>query len=441
MMRKSQFISIILILMLLIAQTGTTYAQKKNKSKGTKSESKESLQAKRDRLLEEIQLNKQILEKTQKDKTNNLNVVKSLQNQIHIREEMINEYQAEINNLESNIHDNTRTLTHLNNHLDDLKQEYAKILRNTYKTNSSYNRLMFLFSAKSFNDAYKRFLYLKQYAKHRERQVRLISNTTNSISNKMKTLSEQKEDKSSLLIEQTHEKDHLEDQKKDKDKMVSVLKSQENKLRKDIKTKQSKAKQLNATIENIIKKEIEAARKKAEEDRKKLAEIKEKGSSITTKSEVKSTSTSKATPTLTPEAAALSVSFSNNHGSLPWPVEKGVITEYFGSHPHPALDGVTTNNNGVDINTEKGSHVRAIFDGVVSSVVSNPSFQNAVIIKHGEYFTVYSNIINVNVKAGDNVKTKQKIGSAYTDTNGDTEIHLEIWRGTTKLNPSSWIYR
>jgi len=261
MMRKSQFISIILILMLLIAQTGTTYAQKKNKSKGTKSESKESLQAKRDRLLEEIQLNKQILEKTQKDKTNNLNVVKSLQNQIHIREEMINEYQAEINNLESNIHDNTRTLTHLNNHLDDLKQEYAKILRNTYKTNSSYNRLMFLFSAKSFNDAYKRFLYLKQYAKHRERQVRLISNTTNSISNKMKTLSEQKEDKSSLLIEQTHEKDHLEDQKKDKDKMVSVLKSQENKLRKDIKTKQSKAKQLNATIENIIKKEIEAARK------------------------------------------------------------------------------------------------------------------------------------------------------------------------------------
>jgi septal ring factor EnvC (AmiA/AmiB activator) len=220
---------------------------------------------------------------------------------------------------------------------------------------------------------------------------------------------------------------------------VAQLKKKESNLRADIVKKKKKATELNSAIESIIRKEIELARKRAEDEARKEAAA-SKGETTAGSTKPNRTTTS-ATPTMTPEATALSNSFSSNQGALPWPVERGVITEYFGSHAHPVLDGVMINNNGIDITTDAGSGVRAIFEGTVSSVVSNPSFQNAIIIKHGEYFSVYSNVTNVQVRAGDKVKTKQRIGTVHTNADNQSEMHLEIWRGTNKLNPSSWVAR
>lgn len=421
------------------------YAQKKKKKpkKSTsykQSKSKEDLEDQRAKLLSEINLNKEILEKTQKEKEASLSQVKSLNNQLVSRENIINNYQSEINVLDNHIYQNNRTLKSLNTYMVDLKQEYGTILRNTYRTNSSYNKLLFLFSASSFNDAFKRFLYLRQYGQYRKRQADLISNTTYTIEEEMGILHENKEVKNVVLEEQSKEKEVLEEQKKEKDAKVALLKQKEGKLRADIKTKNRQAAELKKTIEATIRREIELARKRAEEAARKEAEAARKAEKAGTSSSAEVRKTGP-TPTMTPEAMALSASFSNNQGALPWPVEKGVVTEYFGSHPHPVLSGVTVNNNGIDISSTPGAGVRCIFEGTVSSVVSNPSFQNAIIIKHGEYFSVYSNVVNVTVRAGDKVSTKERIGTAYTDNEGNTEVHLEIWKGTSKLNPSSWIAR
>lgn len=425
----------------------TAQKGKKKPKKSTsfkQSKSKEDLEDQRAKLLNEINLNKEILEKTQKEKEASLTQVKSLNNQLVTRENIINNYQSEINVLDNHIYQNNRTLKSLNTYMGDLKEEYGTILRNTYRTNSSYNKLLFLFSASSFNDAFKRFLYLRQYGQYRKRQADLIANTTYTIEEEMGILHENKEIKNVVLEEQSKEKDVLEEQKKEKDAKVALLLQKEGKLRADIKAKNRQAAELKKTIEATIRREIELARKRAEEAARKEAEAArkaERAAGTTASSESRKPTTSSPTPTMTPEAMALSTSFSNNQGALPWPVEKGVITEYFGSHPHPVLTGVTVNNNGVDISSNPGAGVRCIFEGTVSSVVSNPSFQNAIIIKHGEYFSVYSNVVNVTVRAGDKVSTKERIGTVYTDNEGNTEVHLEIWKGTSKLNPSSWIAR
>jgi septal ring factor EnvC (AmiA/AmiB activator) len=201
------------------------------------------------------------------------------------------------------------------------------------------------------------------------------------------------------------------------------LTQREKKLRKDLAEKQIAKQKLDRAIENIIRKEIEAARKKATAAGKK---------NITNTNVFN----------LTPESQKLSNSFSGNHGNLPWPVESGTITETFGEHPHKELKGIMIKNNGVDIQTAKNSNARSVFDGTVSGVVNIPGSGKAVIIRHGEYLTVYSNLDNVSVKTGDKVTTKQRIGTVGQSSEGDRgEIHLEIWKGVNKLDPQGWIAR
>jgi septal ring factor EnvC (AmiA/AmiB activator) len=245
-------------------------------------------------------------------------------------------------------------------------------------------------------------------------QAGLIESTRIELDEQIASLKEKREGRRNLLKEQETEKKKLNTEKTEKDKLVKSLSKQEKTIKGNIDKKKKEQEQLKKQISDLIKKAIDA--------------------------EKKSGGTGGSSPGLTPESKALSASFAANMGKLPWPVEKGEVYESFGEHPHPILENVKTKNNGMDIRTTANATVRSAFKGTVVSVLSNPGYHKAVLIKHGEYFTVYSNLSLVKVKANQEVDTKQSIGSAFTDSQtGLTTVHFEVWKGTQLLNPASWL--
>jgi len=291
-----------------------------------------------------------------------------------------------------------------------------------YKNQNEYQRLMFVFASSNFNQAYKRLKYLQQYSEQRKYQAEMILETQQKLSGKKAELEFQKKDKTKLKSTQENQKKTLDKEKGQQEVMLTKLQQNEKKLKKQLAEKEAAKEKLDKALENLIRKELEAAKKKATAAGNKNV-------------------TNKNVFTLTPEAQKLSASFSSNKGSLPWPVEQGTITGIFGDHPHPVLRGITVKSNGIDISTNKGSNARAIFQGEVTHVTSI-SGSKVVIIRHGEYLSVYSNLDDVFVKQGDKVTTKQRIGSIHTSKeDSKTEIHLEIWKGFNKLDPSAWLAR
>jgi septal ring factor EnvC (AmiA/AmiB activator) len=278
---------------------------------------------------------------------------------------------------------------------------------------------MFVFSAQNFNEAYKRLKYLQQYTSYRRRQADLISKTKQSIANELSDLEMKKKAKRRLLDAKQYEHHKLTGEKQQQEQVVVELKKKEQDLLKELKRKQRTAQKLQRAIEEIIKEEIRKAREAASRAGKKTSGF-----------------------PMTPEAQKLSNSFSANKGKLPWPVEQGVITGKFGTHPHPVLTQVTVKNNGIDISTSEGAVARSVFEGEVSRVIIIPGEGKSVLIRHGEYLTVYSYLSAVYVKAGDKVTTKQPLGLLVSDkANAKTEIHFELWKGMDKLNPEYWVYK
>lgn len=386
------------------------------------SQTKEELQKKKESLLKEIDQMQKDLDKTKKSKTASLTEVKALQKKISTREKLIGNYNSQIGQLDHQITETRTGIKTLDNNLGRLKKNYAAMVCTAYKHRSTYSRLLFVLSATSFNDAVKRILYLRRYSAYRRSQAEVIVKTKTTLTGKVKVLSNQKKDKRDLLTEQQKEKDKLQKEKTTKDKVVKQLSGQEKKIKADLVVKKKEQDALNKKISDIIKKEIAAANKTT---------------TVTNKDGTKTTTTTNFAKT--PEGIALSNSFITNQGKFPWPVSEGSIIESFGTHPHPVLKNVTTKNNGCDISTTNGANVRAIFKGTVVSVLQNPGYHTAVIIRHGEYFTVYSNLSSVSVKANDAVDTKQSIGKAFTDPQEGAMVHLEIWKGTTLLDPENWL--
>ena len=361
-------------------------------------------------LHKDIELSTKLLEETKKTKSVSLNQLQVLNKQIKARKRLIRVINSEIIVLSKQVGELNDVIRSLEKDLQSLKDEYAKMIYHAYKNKDSYSRLMFLFAAENFQQAYRRLRYLKQFSQHRKTQAELIMRTKESLSNKVSDLEFKKNEKNELLKSKQQENRTLNSEKTNKTKLIGNLRAKESELKKQIQAKQRTAERLNKAIEDIIKKEIEARRKKKTLD-------------------------------LTPEAKALSTKFETNKGKLPWPVEKGLITGVFGKQSHPVLKGIEINNNGIDIKTNKGSEVRAIFDGTVSGVVSIPGANKAVIIRHGEYLTVYSNLKKVYVNRGDKISTKEHIGLVHTnELDGNAEVHFEVWKNTTKLNPALWIY-
>jgi murein hydrolase activator len=407
--KKIKNIVPVIIAILFVCIGAAAFAQNSNR---------DDLEKKKKRLLEEIEEAQEQLSKTRATKNLSLNQVYALKNKISARQKLIANYNSQLNNIESSIGNTQKQIKTLDIRLDSLKAEYSRLIVKAYKSHGELDKVLFIFSAYDFNDALLRINYLHQYSDYRKQQATLIKETKVQRIGKLQELHGQKEEKVVMLDNEQKQKQTLEKEKQEKDRVVAELKGKESQLMNEVKEKKKAASKLNKLIEDLIRKEIEAARKKAEPG--------------TNSSHVLA---------LTPEAKALSDNFAANQGKLPWPVERGFIVSHFGVSEHEVLANVKVNNNGVDIKTQRGSTARSVFEGEVKAVFNNPSFHTAVLVNHGEYFTVYSNLESVNVKTGDKIKTKQAIGKVYTNTDEDkTELHLEIWKNTTKLNPESWLY-
>lgn len=396
------------------------------------SQSKRELENKKTQIQKDIDYTNQLLNITKKSKSNSLVHLVTLNKKITYRSEMISTISTEIHGVDKEIGSVSTNIDSLNNRLDRLKKQYASMLYYAYKNQSSYTKLMFIFSSDDFNQAFKRIYYLRQLSDYRLRQRDLIVELQDSLNGKKSNLQNVREDKNKLLTTQERQIKELDKEKNEQVNVLNSLASKEKKLRADLKEKQKKQQQLSAKIEEIIKREIEAAREAA---RKKAA-----STSTASKSTKNVVGVNSAAVLLnTPETIKLSADFENNKGQLPWPVEKGIISSSFGRHAHPVWHDVYVNNNGVDINSSKGAKARAIFDGRVITVFMVFG-KYAVLIQHGEYFTLYSNLENVFVKKDDKVITKQPIGTVQTNEDeGKTELHLEIWRGGNKMDPEGWI--
>ncbi|HOW24067.1 MAG TPA: peptidoglycan DD-metalloendopeptidase family protein [Bacteroidales bacterium] len=379
---------------------------------------KENLQQKKSEIEKEIEYTSKLLEETQKNKQSSLNELAVINRKINRREELIRTIADELSVLDGQILENQQSLGELDAELKQLKDEYARMIYLAFLNRGAYDRLMFLFSARNFNQAYQRMKYMQQYSDYRKQQAALIVEKQNELTAMTREIEQQKADKESLLSAKEKELIRLDSEKNDKSVTLTRLGQKESELRKTLKEKEAAARKLQQAIEKII----------AEEIRKSNEMMNSR------------TGSSSATFALTPEERELSNTFAANMGKLPWPTERGVISSPFGEHPHPVLKGIKVKNNGIDILTSSGSPARAIYAGEVSRIIAVPKYHNVVIIRHGEFLSVYSNLDEVMVSKGDKVVTKQVIGSIQTDESSSrTELHFELWKGKELQDPLQWI--
>ena len=369
------------------------------------------LEAKRTKLENEIAYTNKLLNETQSSKNSTLNQLKLISIKVNQRTDLVATLKAEIYQLNNKIESTESSLVKLDEELISLKRKYAEILWHAFKYKTAYNKLIFLFSANDINQAYQRMRYLDQLSDYIQKEAETITKSEQEKKNILKQLKSERSKKSKLLDSEQVEVYELEKEQSQKNRVKKNLQSREKQLRKSIREKKNQTASLQRQIQKII-----------------LAETAPKKDATTGK-----------TYELTPSEKKLSSSFISNKGKLPWPTERGVISETFGVHKHPVLKKVKTKNNGIDILTSKNSEARTVFSGKVVSITKISNTNLAVIIKHGEYFTVYSNLDKVSVKKGDNVGTKDIIGSIHTNLKGKTELHFEIWKGSAVQNPAYWV--
>ena len=423
----------IILVMLLLALVSPSFAQK------TKGKSKKQLQSEISTLQKEISNANQLLKKTTKDKEMTLNEVAILEKKIKQREQLIKACNEQIAVLDEEINIGQNNIKSLNSDLSKLQKEYAKMIVFANKNRNHYDRLGFIFAANDFNQAFSRLRYIRQFTDARKVKMDQIAATEKQISSALEASQQAREEQTTLLKEEKAQQGALKKEKEELNNQVAKLKKKEGSLQQDIKNKQQQAKKLQKAIDDIIAEEIRKANAEAERKRKEEAKKNtNKGKSTTTTTNT--TKTKEKGMALTPAEKTLSTSFVNNKGKLPWPVERGVIASSYGKHASSVSSKVTVTNNGIDIATTDGAKARAVFDGEVASVTKLTGSNTVVIIRHGEYFTVYSNLENVTVKRGDKVKTKQNIGTVHTNkTENKTELHFELLKEQSRQNPANWL--
>ncbi len=376
-------------------------------------QNRKELEDKRKKLMDEINQTSSMLEKTQKDKAAALDRYFALQNQIQKRRQLIQILQEEIISADTAIVRTNKVLATLEDDLSRLGKEFASTMRNALRHRMGGSFTMFLFSARDLNDAFQRWQYIRQYYRYRQRQAQRILNTQRSLTQKSVELEQEKEEKAKLLTAQKQQQTTLNGELADKDRLVNSLKTDENKLLAELNRQQRAHDELNRAIENIIRTEI-ARKKKEARKPEALAAAKEEEEAN----------------------AGISDAFVQRKGKLPWPVNQGYITRQFGTQPHPTLQGIKISNNGIDIRTDKSSEVQAVYGGSIVGTHFVPGYQNTVIVQHGIYYTVYSNLEEVFVKRGDTVTAKQIIGKVSGDK---PEVHFEVWHEKERLNPVLWV--
>lgn len=403
-------------------------------------QSSNDLKRQRDKLNEQIdQLNHE-LEETSNNKRLTLKQIDLLKAQISLRVQKIDNINTQVRILDNQISENSNTVHSLQNQLTQLKKDYAGMVLFAYRNQSAYNKLMFIFAAADFNQAYKRLKYLQQFATYRERQAGYIEGTEKDLNVKIVQLDKDKEEKHTLLVDQEKEKANLGKEKKDQLQVVADLTKHGGQIRQQLQDVQAKVARANREIAAVVKREIEEAKRKAEEAdrlaaRNDAAKAKAENRDAPVAKVIARRTASEAL-NATPEAAKLSNDFLGNKGRLPWPVTTGNILHGFGTY---TMQGIRIDNTGIDIQTDAGATVRAVFEGTVVQVQSL-SGTYIVIIKHGEYFTSYSNLRSVSVSKGQKVSTKQNIGTAATDgSTGETEVDFSLSNSIGQVNPQIWL--
>ncbi|MGD9991946.1 MAG: murein hydrolase activator EnvC [Salinivirgaceae bacterium] len=381
-------------------------------------QTREELERQRQQTVKDIKFTNDLIEKTRRSKNATYNTVLLLNSRIQSRESIIKSINDEIAYLNQSILTHQELIYGLELDLDNLKKEYERIIYSSFKNKNTYDKMMFIFASEDFNTAFRRLKYYQQYTAYRKVQAQKIIDTKDRLSAEIIQLEILKADKKDLLLDKRLESQKLLAEKSDKDKEVKRLAGKEHELKLKLQKQQDLSNRLQKEITRII-----------EEEARKAAELLKKNNSDFFQ--------------LTPEEQLIADIFVRNKERLPWPTERGIVTGEFGEQNHPFLKGVKVRNDGIDIATTEGAIVRSIYEGTVSRVFSIPGAHKTVIIRHGNFLTVYSNLKEVTVSQGDKVQTKQTIGIVFTNKESESKtiLQFQIWKEDVKMNPMEWLAR
>lgn len=397
-MPNKRFSLLLIAIMLLSVLPHLSYGQKQ----------KTKLKSQQRKIEKKISYTKKLLSETKNQKKNTLTEYKLLRSQVQDRKMLIRSYNAEVSLLDNQINARRKQIEQLQNEIANLKEEYGALIYQSYKSRNTYDQWMYIFASEDFYQALNRMRYLQEYNNYRRDKASEILKTSQILETEIRELQVKKDERLGILVVKEKETRSLEDDSRKKAQVVNKLKSQEQKLSDQLQQQKREWRKLDKEIQRLIQIELEKSAK------------------------------NKGRLPLTPEEQKLSNSFTSNKGKLPWPSSRGVIVSRFGVANHEQLH-VKVNNRGVDIRCEKGSSARAVFDGKVVKVIQLPQFK-AVLIKHGEYFTVYNRLSTIYVHEGDMISTKETIGTIWTDTSsGETILHFELRKSKDAQNPEYWI--
>ena len=393
------------------------------------SQSKDELKKQKSAIEKEIDYTTSLLNKTKQNKNKSLSYLNTLEKQIQNKEQLLTTLNFEIKLITRQIKKTEKKILEIEESilieskgLEDLKEEYSKMIYAAFIKKGNRNDLMFIISSKNFNQTYKRITYLKQYTAFRKSQAKKITESQvllelkkEKILSKKEQLLKESSSKLSLISSKKDEILSIENSKSEKKQLINALSKSEKLFKRQLKDQKELAKELEDKIRKIIEEEIKKARKKANNKKGYL---------------------------LTSGAVSLSAEFVANKGNLPWPLEEGIVVQSYGKQKHPIFSAIETINNGIDIATQKNTIVRTVFDGTISRIFFIKGTGKAILINHGEYFSVYSGLKDVFVKVGEKVLSKEKIGVVLTqESEQKTELHFEIWKGYEKEDPSEWLFR
>lgn len=391
-------------------------------------QSRKQLEAKRKKMQRVIAEQRKALSSTQKEKTVTLDKLNSLNQIIQQRQVVIKNLGVEIRSVNYELSQKQKFLDSLTKEHDSQKLKLKKTIVKAYKTRKSGREIAFVFSSKSIAQAMRRWKYIRKISGYRRHQISTIIAQAQSLGKTINQLESVKQEKSVLMGENEKESKELEVDKQSKQTLVKQLSGREEELRDRIRDNEKAIARLNNEISRLIAREIEAERKR-----------KARAVSSAAKSRSGKTGNAEKENTLSPQARAIGGAFSKNRGNLPWPVERGFISQSFGVHEHPDLEGITTVNNGVDITSPRGALASAVFEGTVSAILNIPGQGQAVLLNHGDFFTVYSHLSVVLVEKGQVIRMNQHIGKVMTDEDGKAVLQFQVWHGQEKQNPQSWL--
>ncbi|WP_422082681.1 murein hydrolase activator EnvC family protein [Ulvibacterium sp.] len=377
------------------------------------------LEAKRERLQDEIREINRLLFAEKKQRGTVLDQMEALDKKINVRQQLIQVTNQQSNLLNRKINANIRNIAKLKDDLQTLKEEYGTMIRKSYQNRAQRNRLMFLLSAENFFQAFKRLQYMKQYTDYRREQGEMILEKTDELTRLNKDLTEERKVKEVLLAQNRKAKDQLMREIKAQKELLGSIRKNESKYAAAIESKQREARKIDKQIEKLIRNAIAASNKRTGKTGKSFNKF-----------------------VLTPEATIVANNFSANKGKLIWPVEKGIKSQGFGIYKDAVYPGIKHESNGVIITTEQGAKARAIFEGEVIAILSVPGGNKGVQIKHGNFISTYYNLSDLFVRKGDKVAAKTELGTVYTNrSNGQTRLKFYLYKDTSKLNPEDWVYR